>query len=52
MLKVKRRPTIFGAHLSITLQYKELGEVGVGQFLKSGLLDMCTFLWSVLVGYN
>lgn len=26
--------------------------MGVGQFIKSSLLDTCTFFWSVLVGYN
>lgn len=51
-MKVKRRSTICGLLSSITLQYRELIQVGVGQFIKSSLLDMCSFLWSVLVGDN
>lgn len=38
-LKVKRQPTIRGPPSFITLQHRELVQVGVGQFMKSSLPD-------------
>lgn len=51
-LKVKRQPTICGPPSFITLQHRELVQVGVGQFMKSSLPDTWHLSWSVLAGDN